>query len=171
MEFLSIESLSHIVGVHKYTLKKWIQDFNVYVPKTKLNNVTYYRPDGVDVLKFIKQCKEQNYERQQIREILANSTFPIRLENIQDMSENTHNENDKVNMLTMMQTIGKIVSNVEDQQHLVGIIEEKQKNQNKLIKDIKKRTDEISHLKEEIETLKQQLASVTNHDLKRKVNQ
>ncbi|GGJ88431.1 hypothetical protein GCM10007063_08670 [Lentibacillus kapialis] len=170
MEFLSKESLSHIMGVQKNTLEKWIEDFNVYIPKTKLNNVTYYRPDGIEVLKFIKKCNDQDYDRKQIREMLATSTFPIRLENMHSVSQQSHDESYKENVVTMMQTIGKVVSNVENQQQLVEIIKEKQKNQNKLIKDIKKQTDEIDHLKQEMETLKQQLASVSKQSFKRKVN-
>ncbi|WP_010529774.1 MerR family transcriptional regulator [Lentibacillus jeotgali] len=170
MEFLSKDSLSHIIGVQKNTLEQWIEDFNVYISKTKLNNVTYYRPDGIDVLKFIKECSDQDYDRQQIREMLATSTFPVRLENMQRVSRQSHSESYKENVVTMMQTIGKVVSNVENQQQLVEIIKEKQKNQNKLIRDIKKQTDEIGHLKQEVNILKQQLASVTNGGLKRKAN-
>ncbi|QKY68417.1 MerR family transcriptional regulator [Lentibacillus sp. CBA3610] len=155
LEFFSIESLSHIIGVHKYTLKKWTQDFNVYIPKTKLNNVTCYRPDGIDVLTYIKQCSDQGYDRMQIKEMLAKSTFPVRLENMQSASHQSNDGGYKENVVTMMQTIGKVVSNVDHQQRMVEIIKEKQKNQNKLIKDIKKQTDEIDHLKREIETLKQ----------------
>ncbi|TFJ93278.1 MerR family transcriptional regulator [Lentibacillus salicampi] len=171
MEFLSKESLSHIIGVQKNTLEQWIEDFDVYIPKTKLNKVTYYRSDGIEVLKFIKECSDQDYERQQIREMLATSTFPVRLDNMKGITQQSHDESYKENVVTMMQTIGKVVSNVEHQQQLVEIIKEKQQNQNKLLRDIKKQTDEISHLKQEVNTLKQQLASVINYGLKRKARQ
>src|SRR5699024_2442617 len=158
MELLSFNSLCHIVGVSQQTVGKWIEEFTIYIPKKQRRDGVYYFPEAIDILRFIKKCKYQNYEKSEIMKMLAKKSFPIRVENT---IENIQNRVDQMeyrdNVLTVMQTIGKTVSNVATQNETIQAIQEQQTKQKKRIKIIEEQAKEIEQLKQEIEALKQQL--------------
>lgn len=157
MELLSINGLCHIVGVPQNTAITWIEDFNFYIPEKKLQNVTYYHPEAIDVLKFIKKCKDQEYQKTQIMEMLASRKFPIPLEKTtEDEQQTLDRENYKENILTLMQTIGKTVANVSSNKESILDIQEQQNEQKKRIKNTEKLMEEINDLKQEIAALKQE---------------
>jgi DNA-binding transcriptional MerR regulator len=66
----------------------WIEDFNIYIPKAKQGNITYYRLETIDVLMCIKHCREQNYHKQQIMEALTTKGFPVTVEEAQKDAKN-----------------------------------------------------------------------------------
>lgn len=168
LEFLSINGLCHIVGVPQNTAANWIEDFNVYIPKKKHRDVTYYHPEAIDVIKFIKKCKSQKYQNQQIMEMLENNNFPITVEKtIEDMQLTSDRGSYKENIKTVMQTIGKTVANVSKQEESIKGIQEQQNEQNKRIKNTENQTEEINDLKQEIEALKQKLTPAKEYEMKK----
>ncbi|GAB3056417.1 MerR family transcriptional regulator [Virgibacillus ainsalahensis] len=168
LELLGINGLCHIVGISENTAADWIKDFNVYIPKADQQDATYYHPEAIEVLKFIKQCKDQNYAKPQIMDMLANRSFPITVDSsIEDVKTTLEQGNYKENILSVMQTIGMTVSNVANQEKWLKTIQEQQYEQNKRIKHTEKQTEEINHLKREIQTLKQELTNIKENEIKK----
>lgn len=170
LELVSINGLCHIVDVPQNRAAKWIEDFNFYIPETKRKDVTYYHPEAIDVLKFIKKCKAQNYKKQQIMEMLANQNFSLKSEKTtDDLPQSLDRENYKENILTIMQTIGKTVANVSDQRESIKALQEQQSEQKKRIKNTEKQTQIIYDLKQKIETLGQEtLTPAKEYEMKKK---
>lgn len=168
LELLSINGLCHIVGVPQDTAEHWIEDFTIYIPRTEHRDGLYYHLEAIDVLKFIKECKNQNYQKPQIMEMLANKCFPTIVERtIEDIQLTFNQGNYKENILTVMQTIGKTVSNVANQEKSIKAIQEQQTKQKKRMKDTEKLVEEINDLKREIETLKQKSSQEKEYELKK----
>lgn len=168
LELLSISGLSHIIGVTEKTAENWIEEFNTHVPKTTELGMTYYHPEAIDTLKFIKTCKHKNYQTPQIRKMLTNNISPITMQRtIEDVQQSLEQENYKENLLTVMQTIGKTVSNVADQEKSIKSLQEQYDEQNKRIKDVEKQAKEINDLKQEIEALKQKLTPAKEYQVKK----
>ncbi|WP_157087652.1 MerR family transcriptional regulator [Oceanobacillus damuensis] len=170
MELLTIDGLCYIIDVSKDTMSEWIEDFNVYIPKTVEKNITYYHPEAIDILKFIKKCKAKDYQNNQISEMLANRNIPVTatrsLEEIQhSIDEGYHKEN----ILTVMQTIGKTVSNVANQEKEIQALQQIQREQHKKIQQLEEQTTkEINDLRQEIEALKQQLTTTSVYEIKKR---
>ncbi|MFC4025313.1 MerR family transcriptional regulator [Oceanobacillus longus] len=169
MELLTINGLCHIVDVSKDTMLVWMEDFNVYIPKTVEENITYYHPEAIDVLNFIKKCKSEDYQNGQISEMLANrnvfATTESPLEEIQNsIDEGSHKEN----ILTVMQTIGKTVSNVAIQEKEIQELKQVQREQSKNLQLLQEQAKVINELKQEIKALKQQQATMSVYEAKKK---
>ncbi|MBY7144346.1 MerR family transcriptional regulator [Virgibacillus sp. NKC19-3] len=168
LELLSINGLCQIVGVSEHTAANWIENFNTHIPQTTELGVTYYHPEAIETLKFIKACKNKNYQTEQIKEMLANKISPITMERtIEDVQESLDQGNYKENILTVMQTIGKTVSNVADQEKSIKSLEEQHNEQNKRIKDMEKQAKEINNLKQEIKALKQEQTPAKEYEIKK----
>ena len=162
------------VGVAKSTVADWIEDFAVYIPKTKQGNVIYYRPETIDVLNFIKHCRDQNYQKQQIMQMLSDKGFPITVEEaVEDVKKALEVDSPRDSLLAVMQTMGQAVTEIADQKErldghdkLLDSLEQKQNGQDESLKtlerrqdEIEKRTDEVDYLKQEIEALRKELAA------------
>lgn len=168
LEFLSISGLCLIIGVTEKTAENWIEEFSTHVPKTTELGTTYYHPEAIDTLKFIKTCKNKNYQTPKIREMLANNISPITMQRtIEDIQQSLEQENYKENLLTVMQTIGKTVSNVVDQEKSIKSLQEQYYEQNKRIKDVEKQAKEINDLKQEIKALNQKLTPEKEYEVKK----
>ncbi|WP_188725660.1 MerR family transcriptional regulator [Lentibacillus populi] len=157
LELLNLHGLCHIVDVPQSTAENWIEEFNVYIPKAEKQDVIYYHPEAIDVLKFIKQCKNQNYKKASIKKMLGDRSFMVtKKSSIEDVQSALDQGNYKDNILTVMQTIGKTVANVASQEKSITAVKEQQDKQKKRIKMIEKQTEKINDLKQEINELKQE---------------
>lgn len=168
MELLSFNSLCHVVGVPQRNIGNWIEEFTIYIPKKQQRDGMYYFPEAIDILRFIKKCKDRNYEKSEIMKMLAKKSFPIRVENTVENVQNRVDQGEyRDNILTVMQTIGKTVSNVATQKETIQAIQEQQTKQKKRIKIIEEQAKEIEQLKQEIEALKQQLSTEKPYVMKK----
>jgi DNA-binding transcriptional MerR regulator len=166
MELLSFNGLCQIVGISRITAKNWVDEFSMYIPKTEQQDGMYYLPEAIDMLRFIKKCKYQNECKNKIRWMLAQRSFPIRVENtMENIQVTVDQEEYRDNMLTVMQTIGATVSNVATQQDRIESIQEQQGKHKKQIKNIEKQAKEIDQLKQELEAFKQQVATENEYEL------
>lgn len=169
LELLKIDGLCHIIGVEKTQVAEWIEVFKVYIPKTEDEDITYYHPEAIDALKFIKRKKSEGYQNSQISEMLANRdihfTSDSSLEDIQHaINEGNHREN----MLTIMQTIGKTVSHMADQEKEIRALKQVQHQQSKKIQMLEDQAKEINDLKQEIEILKQKQVTTPRYEIQKK---
>lgn len=168
MELLHFNRLCHIVGVPQRTAGNWLEEFTIYIPKKQQQDGIYYLPEAIDILRFIKKCKYQNYEKSEIMKQLAKKSFPIRVENtMEDVHKTVEQGEYRDNILTVMQTIGKTVSNVATQNETIQTIQEQQTKQKKRIKIIEEQAAEIAQLKQEIEALKQQFSTAKAYEVKK----
>lgn len=167
VELLRKKDLHPEVGVAKSTVADWIEDFNVYIPKTKHGNITYYKPEAIEVLLFIKQCRDQNYQKHQIMEMLAEKGFPITVnEAVEDVKKALEIDSPRDTLLAVMQTMGQSVAKIAEQDGRIlehdkalKTVQEKQDGQEKRLIGLERRTDEIELLKRELETVKMELAA------------
>lgn len=178
LELLLKKDLHPKVGVPKSTVADWIEDFSVYIPRITEGNRIYYRPETIDVLLFIKKCREQNYQKQQIYELLAKNDFPITVEDaVEDIESALNDGNNRDNLITVMQTMGQAVTEIANQKERLNehdesleSLSQQQDGQNERIKNMETRTGEtdetISYLKQEIESLKQELAATKEKEKK-----
>ena len=177
LDLLRKKDLHPAVEMPKSTVADWIEDFNVYIPKVKQGNVTYYKPETIDVLNFIKKCREQNYQKHQIMQLLTEKGFPITVEEaIEDVKNALEVENPRDTLLAVMKTMGQAVSKIAEQdERLDGqdealkTLESRQVGQDERLNDLEERTSDLDYLKQEIETLKKELA-VTQEELKKEQN-
>lgn len=175
MDLLRKKDLHPPLGVPKSTIADWVEDFSVYIPKVKQGSVIYYKSESIDVLKFIKQCREQHYQKPQIMQMLADRGFPITVEEaVEDVRKALEGDTPRDTLLAVMQTMGQAMTELTDQnERLDGhdkalqTLSEQQDGQNERMGNIEKRTDEIEILKQEMEALRQELA-VTKEELKEK---
>lgn len=166
MELLRKKDLHPKVGVAKSTVADWIEDFNIYIPKSKQGNVTYYRPETIDVLTFIKQCREQNYQKQQIMEALASNDFPVTVDEAKEdvnkvIGQNMEQNNN--NFMSVFQTMGHAVQKLSDQDESIKSLQSRDYEHEGRIENVEKRTEKtnetIVSLKQEIQDLKEELAA------------
>ncbi|GAB4074181.1 hypothetical protein GCM10028778_16840 [Barrientosiimonas marina] len=164
MDLLRKKDLHPEVGVAKSTVADWIEDFNIYIPKTKQKNVTYYRPEAIEVLNFIKQCRERNYQKQQIMELLADQGFPVMAEAQEDAEESISKRTNQDNgdLRDVIQTMGQAVQKLSDQDESIKSLQDREESREERMDDMEKRTEQTSEtvedLKQEIQDLKTELA-------------
>jgi HAMP domain-containing protein len=168
LELLRIHDLSHIVGIPHSTAAKWIKEFDMYIPKTQKQDGIYYHAEAIDVLTFVKKCKDQHYKKQPIIKMLADKSYPItETSSIKDVQAALDQGNYKENILTVMQTIGKTAANVANQEKWINALVEQQNKHKRQIKIIEKQTDEINDLKQDIKELKQEHTNARDYKLKK----
>lgn len=151
----------------KSTVADWIEDFNVFIPKVRHGNVTYYKPETIDVLLFIKRCREQNYHKQQIMELLSEKGFPITVEEaVEDVKRALEGDTPRDTLLAIMQTMGQAVAKIAEQDERLNgqdeslkTLENKLSDQDGRLERLEKRTDEIDYLKQQIQDLQKELAA------------
>ena len=182
LDLLRKKDLHPEVGVPKSTVADWIEDFNVYIPKVKQGSVIYYKPETIDVLKFIKQCRDQNYNKPQIMQLLSEKGFSVTVEEaVEDVKSVLKGEGSpRDNLFAVMQTTAQAVVEIAEQKQSIRALEEKQDEQDELLQslsnqqneqdgrmdEIEKRTYEIDLIKERFEVMQKQLA-ITNEKLQR----
>ena len=134
----------------KSTVADWIEDFNVYIPKIKQGNVIYYKPEAIEVLDFIRKCREQNYQKPQIMQLLADEGFPITVEDaVDDVRRAIEGDSPRDTLVAVMQTMGQAMTELTDQKDRLNEHEkalealiEQQSGQDERLNEFGKRTDE-----------------------------
>jgi DNA-binding transcriptional MerR regulator len=175
LELLRKKDLHPEIDMPKSTVADWIEDFNVYIPKVKRGNVTYYRPETIDVLKFVKQCRDQNYQKPQIMEMLAKKGFPITVdEAVEDIKKALEFDSPRDTLLTVMQTQGQALVKIAEQDERLDkqdeslkALEDKGNEQDGRLNELEKRNAEIDYLKQELEEMKKQLAATLEKNEKK----
>src|SRR5699024_4177302 len=143
MELLRFNSMCHVVGVPQRNVGNWIEQFTIYISRRQQRDEMYYFPDAIDIIRLMKKCKDGNYEKSEIVKMLAKKSFPIRVVNTVENVQNRVDQGEyRDNILTVMQTIGKTVSNVATQKETIQAIQEQQTKQKKRIKLIEEQAKE-----------------------------
>ncbi len=145
------------VGLPKSTVSDWIEDFKIYIPTVKQNNVTYYRPEAVKLLLEVKEMRGQHYLKDQIHQIFQDKGYTIQIEAVEKSAESTLNntQNELPGYMTFM---GHTLKTLAEQEHQLKYYGEEVSKLKCLYdeqqKQIKKQEAIIQVLKEDMETNK-----------------
>ncbi|MEN1967656.1 MerR family transcriptional regulator [Lentibacillus sp. N15] len=168
LELLRISSLSRIVDVPPSTIANWVEEYHMFIPKTKKRGGMYYHPEAIGVLSFIKKYNDQNYEQSKIMDMLANQRFSKPTEqSLLDRQTSLHQGNYAENLFVVMQTIGKTVANVMSQEKMLQALQEQQSKHHRRMKIIEKRTEEIEDLKQAMQKIQQETPSSEEYQIKK----
>lgn len=137
MDLLRKKDLHPKVGVPKTTVADWITEFNIFIPKTRHERTTFYKPEAIKVLQFIKQCRDQGLQKHQIMQLLVENGFPITAEeeNAEDILESIEkNRSTNDELLPLIKTTGQLTNKIVSMETAV-------KEQNERIQYLDERTD------------------------------
>jgi DNA-binding transcriptional MerR regulator len=159
VDLLRKKDLHDPVGVAKSTVADWVEDFAVYIPKVKQGNVTYYKPETIDVLKFIKQCRDQNYHKAQIMQLLSEKGFPVTVdEAIEDVKQAIEVDSPRDNLMNVMMMTGQAVAKLADQDERLNghdeslrSLEERNRKQEEMVREILRRVEKVDSYVKELE--------------------
>ncbi|GIP64131.1 hypothetical protein J32TS6_26860 [Virgibacillus pantothenticus] len=148
VELLSLQGLSHIVGVPPSILTTWVKQFAMYVPKVQEEEGNFYLPEAIDVLKYIKQCKKERYSCTEIENLLVTEYAVLDKQNLENKADPAvHQVDDKETIRCMMQTIGLTVSNINQLSESFHALEHKYREQTRELNKLKKQL-ELLHSKQ-----------------------
>jgi DNA-binding transcriptional MerR regulator len=159
VDLLRKKDLHDQVGVAKSTVADWVEDFAVYIPKVKQGNVTYYKPETIDVLKFIKQCRDRNYHKAQIMQLLSEKGFPVTVdEAIEDVKQAIEADSPRDNLMNVMMMTGQAVAKLADQDERLNghdeslrSLEERNRKQEEMVREILRRVEKVDSYVKELE--------------------
>ena len=159
MDLLRKKDLHEKIGIPKSTVADWLLEFNVYIPKVRQGKVTYYKKEALEVLQFIKECREKNYDKSQIFQLLADKGFPITVEEAVQNVKKVIEESPRDSLLTIMQTIGQAVSKIAEQDERINEAKKVIEYQQERIELLERRIEEMDEIRTELERVRQEIAS------------
>lgn len=160
MKLLSVKDLSRIISMPESTVNRWTAEFKLFIPKTKKQDKMFYLPEAASVLLSIKTYYDAGYSKSDIMKFLADKSLPSEANDAAKVNQTEEAKSlYEKNFVTMMQTIGKVVANVADQDRLLQTVKEQQAKQDQRLNTIEKQAVEIDDLKQEIKQIKHELTS------------
>jgi DNA-binding transcriptional MerR regulator len=160
IELLRKKDLHEPIGIPKSTVADWLNEFKPYIPIIKKGNVTYYKQEAIDVLKFIKACRDKNHSKVEIMELLA-ERFPMMVDEqetdeVQEVMEQVQYRD---NLLKVMSAVGQTISKLEEHNELIRKQNEEITEQKEKLNALESKVNEIDELKTELERVKKELAA------------
>jgi DNA-binding transcriptional MerR regulator len=157
------KDLVDAVGVAKSTIADWVTEFAVYIPMVKHGAVTYYKPEALDVLNYIRELREQEQSKVQIMQLLAKKGFPITVEEaVEDVERVLSGADPRDTLLTVMQTMGQAVVEIgkqtERQNRMETRISEHSERMDGQDGRISEAVDQVADLRQAFEEMQRQLA-------------
>lgn len=163
VDFLRKKDLHEPLEVPKSTIADWLTEFHVFIPTIKHGNVTYYKMETLDVLKYIKSLRERNYSKPQIMVMLSEKGFPITVEEaVEDVRKIMNDGTYRDTLMTVMQTMGQAVTELADQNKALQAVQQEQNGMNGRITEVEqqiKKLDEVEVLRLQIEELRSEIAA------------
>ena len=158
MDLLRKKDLHEKVGIPKSTVADWLLEFHVYIPKVKQGRVTYYKKEVLEVLQFIKGCREKNYDKSQIFQLLADKGFPITVEEaVQDVKK-VIEESSRDSLLMIMQTMGQAINKIAEQDEKISETKKVIEYQQERIELLERRIKEMDEIRTELERVRKEIA-------------
>ncbi|EEO3834819.1 hypothetical protein COE65_28975 [Bacillus sp. AFS051223] len=150
------------VGMAKSTISDWIEDFKIYIPTVKRNNVIYYHPKTINILLDIKELRSQNYSKDQIHKILNDKGYPINVEEVKEEKVNLVFQDIQSEFPEYMELFGLALSQISNQDGRLKRYEQ-EVSEMKMLQDgqqerIEKQEEMINKLKDELEQIKKEIA-------------
>ncbi|GAA3332265.1 hypothetical protein GCM10020331_091760 [Ectobacillus funiculus] len=126
--------------------------------KVRQGKVTYYRKEVLEVLQFIKGCREKNYDKSQIFQLLADKGFPITIEEAAQDVKKVIEESSRDSLLTIMQTMGQAVSKIAEQDEQIRETKKVIEYQQERIELLERRIKEMDEIRTELERVRKEIA-------------
>jgi MerR HTH family regulatory protein len=148
------------VGAPKSTVSDWINDYPAFIPTIKDGSSTYYKPEAIDVLLYIKELRELNYAKPEIASKLVEKGFAINADEVTEQLVKTKERavnSDALN--AVMTTMGKFLEKSIAQDgritELEKAVRETESNREEtaaaLLERFEKQDEEIRKLRSELE--------------------
>jgi DNA-binding transcriptional MerR regulator len=143
-DLLRKKDVTESVGAAKTTVHDWLQEFSPFIPKIKNGQTVYYKPQAVEVLRAIKNMREQGLDKTQIALELPKMGFSIdsdeTVNNVSKVQERFEQSENRDALMTVMQTMAKTMERMTELEKEIDEtkkrqIEQEQKN-NELGKQI-----------------------------------
>ncbi|PFS66416.1 MerR family transcriptional regulator [Bacillus thuringiensis] len=167
-KFLRKKDVVERIGIAKSTVSDWIEDFKVYIPTVKRNNVIYYGPQTIKILLDVKELRDQNYSKDQIHELLKDKGYPINVEEEEEKEErnNLVFQDMQSDFPKYMELFGVALSQISDQDGRLKRYEQEVSGM-KIFQDgqrerIEQQEEMINKLKDELEQVKREIALSKN---------
>lgn len=89
-QHLLMKDIAGIIDVRRSTLANWAIEFSMFIPIVKQGRKEYFRPEAVKVLRYIRDLKEEGYNKLQILESLTKE-FPIDIDKVGERVARAYN--------------------------------------------------------------------------------
>ena len=83
---LLMKDIAELIGVRRSILANWASEFSMFIPTVKQGRKEYFRPRAVEVLRHIRNLKEEDNNKLEIVESLTKE-FPIEIDKINKVKE------------------------------------------------------------------------------------
>jgi DNA-binding transcriptional MerR regulator len=173
-DFLRKKDIIDGLGIPKSTVSDWINDFSVYIPKLKQGQITYYKPEAMEVLLTVKELREQGYDKNQIGVLLGEKGFTINSDEIEGRiktavktADRKSEQEGRDTYLTVMQTVGQLMEHIAKQDGRLSDLEKQLSDQGQVIKKqqeyiderIKERDQKLMESIRQVQKVKEQIAA------------
>lgn len=146
------KDVTEAVGVPKTTVNDWINDFAPFIPKVRNGRTTYYKPEAVNVLLRVKALREKGYDKSQISMELSRM-FAIDADEVENKIEKSEGRSDQASnrdaLLTVMQTMGKVMERMTELEREVKEAKEKQVEQQMINSELLEQLNEQRKIMDE----------------------
>ncbi|WP_152657249.1 hypothetical protein [Oceanobacillus sp. CFH 90083] len=75
MYVISLLGMSKVIQAPIYKIWEWLDAFKAYIPMKTIDQITYFEIEAIEVLIFIKEKMEEEYDLMEIRELLGKRSF------------------------------------------------------------------------------------------------
>ncbi|GGP14320.1 hypothetical protein GCM10011346_37810 [Oceanobacillus neutriphilus] len=75
MYVISLLGMSKVIQAPMYKIGEWLDSFKGFIPIKIVDQITYFEIEAVEVLAFIKEKMEEEYDLMEIRQLLKNKSF------------------------------------------------------------------------------------------------
>ncbi len=126
MDLLKRKDLIAATGFAKSTIGDWLNEFAAFIPTVKHKNITLYRPETVNILKVIKELRDQGKSKPEIMAMLAERGFPVAIEDaVKDVEQVLDQADAKAGLIEVMKTAAAAMEQLADQDSRILRLEDK----------------------------------------------
>ncbi|WP_148417100.1 hypothetical protein [Oceanobacillus jeddahense] len=67
--------MSKVIQAPMYKIWEWLEVFKAHIPMKTIDQIPYFEIEAVEVLMFIKEKIDEEYDLMEIRELLTKRSF------------------------------------------------------------------------------------------------
>lgn len=159
-----ISEVAEITGYPPHVLRYYEKEFDLEIPRNESNH-RYYTYTEIELFEYIKTLQDKGFSNKQIKLIIKSPEVLINPEDETALTNITHHEN--INAIELAQTISQ---NLEDNffNRLVEILESNKEYNEQIIKEL---MEEITQLRNELNSKERDVLICENAKLKMKVKE
>lgn len=145
-DLLRKKDVTEAVGAAKTTVHDWLQEFSSFIPKIKSGQTVYYKPQAVEVLRAVKNMREQGLDKNQIALELPKMGFSIdsdeTINKVQKSQERAEQSENRDALMTVMQTMAKTMERMTELEKEIDETKKRQIEQERKNEELEKQIEE-----------------------------